>query len=123
MSDINTSPVSLPAGSFDLGALQKDLDRAAKGSAKNYDDAVASALDKAADKVAEAQDARDIPGFKFVDVKRDDLGFTENVQVFDPKLAEKQEVTGDDREADLRNQQAEVTAEAVEKADSTSKGK
>lgn len=91
MSDPNSAPVTLAAGSFDYDALKSGLDKAAKGAAKNYDGGVQDALAAAADHAFDAPDSRAIPGYKFKDVKNDELGVTENIQVFDAKLAEKQE--------------------------------
>lgn len=121
MSDPNTSPVSLPAGSFDATALQKSLDKAAKGSADNYDDAVRTAVDEANAGVNKVQDARTIPGYEFRDVENKDLGVTEKVQVFDPKLIDDKDSAGAIPEAETRNRQARTTAAAVEKADSPTK--
>lgn len=117
MSDINSSPVSLPAGSVDLEALQKTLDKAARGKPADYAENVAKAIEDASDNIAKDQDPRDIPGYKFVEVTNKDLGVKETVQVYDPKMAEKLGVDGSDTRADLTNQQAEVAADAVAAAD------
>jgi len=118
MSDPNSSPVTLPAGSYDMEALQKDLDRAAKGKAADYTENVEKAIDTASDNVAKEQDARDIPGYKFVEVANKDLGVKETIQVYDAKKADKLGLDGSDERADLTNQQAEVAADAVAVADS-----
>jgi hypothetical protein len=91
MTDTNSAPVSLPAGSFDYDDLKGGLDKAAKGSAKNYDAAVEKAIEDSSAKVFEPSDARAQPGFVYKDVERKDLGVTETIQVYDPKLGEKLE--------------------------------
>lgn len=119
MSDPNSSPVSLAAGSYEYDTLKRGLDKAAKGSAKGYDEAVTAAVKDASTSVHDTPDPRGIPGYKFVDVEHPALGVTENVQVFDPKLAEKTETeTSESRsEADLVTHQAETAADAVAVAD------
>lgn len=89
MSDHNTSPVSLPAGSYDYDALKSATDKAAKGAAKSYEENVAEALDKSATNDFKPVDPRDTPGYVYKDVTREDLGVTETIQVYSPKLGEK----------------------------------
>jgi len=95
MSDVNSSPVSLPAGSYEYDTLKRGLDKAAKGSAKNYPDAVANAIDESSESVHETVDPRATPGYVLKEVAREDLGVTETIQVYDPKReAEVEEDTG-----------------------------
>lgn len=122
MSEPNSSPVSLPAGSYDYDDLKKGVDKAAKGAAKNYDTAVATALDTATAKddagkpAFEPVDPRSTPGYKLVDVENSTLGVTETIQVYDPAKA------GDVEETDaIPARQAETRAAAVEAADSAPK--
>jgi hypothetical protein len=89
--EINSSPVSLPVGSYDYEALKKGTDAAAKGDADAYDANVDKALKSANKSEIPEVDPRDIPGYRFTDVENKDLGVTETIQVFDPKLAETQE--------------------------------
>jgi hypothetical protein len=114
MNDPNHAPVSLAAGSYDYETLKKGLDKAATGAVDKYDGAVAKTLDDAATNVHQNQDARDIPGYKFVDVEREDLGVTETVQVFDPKLADEAQAASDDAisEAAPLNNQGKASAAA-----------
>jgi hypothetical protein len=95
MSDINSSAVSLPAGSFEYEDLKKGLDKAAKGSAKNYDNAVTKALDESGAGAFEPVDPRNTPGYVLKEVENKELGITETIQVYDPKLGEKIEESGD----------------------------
>ena len=118
MTDPISSPVSLPAGSFDVGALQKSLDKAAAGKAEAFNDAVVKAIDGAQDSVFKAQDARTIPGYEFQTVENKDLGIEETIQLYDPKLAEEQNVTGAIPEDEIVTTQAKTRARAVEAADS-----
>jgi hypothetical protein len=84
MSDTNHSPVSLAAGSYDYDTLKTGLGVASRGSAADYQQNVAKALNEASTVVHEAQDARTIPGYAFVDVTVPELGVVERRQVFVP---------------------------------------
>lgn len=86
MSETKSTPVTLPAGSYDYDELKKGLDKAAKGSASNYEANVASATDAARSDAFEKVDPRATPGYVLKDVKHEELGITETVQVYDPKL-------------------------------------
>lgn len=89
MSDLNSSAVSLPAGSYDYDALKRGLDKAAKGSAKNYEPTVGTALEESAATVYVTTEPSAEPGYVLKDFERADLGITETIQVYDPKVAEK----------------------------------
>jgi hypothetical protein len=95
MSDTNSAPVSLPAGSMDYETLKKGLDKAAKGDVDKYDGAVEKALSDANTSAHDATDPRFIPDHKFVEVENKDLGVTETIQVFDAKLAAEAEPATD----------------------------
>lgn len=85
MSDINSTPVTLPAGSYDYDALKAGLDKAAKGAAGKYEENVAKATDEARVDTFEKVDPRSTPGYVLKEVKNEDLGITESIQVYDPK--------------------------------------
>lgn len=91
MSDPNNGPVSLASGSYDYDQLKTGLDKAAKAKEADYKEGVDKALTGAATSVHQNNDPRTIPGYKFVDVQNEELGVTERVQVFDEKLADKQD--------------------------------
>jgi hypothetical protein len=93
MTDPNTAPVTLAAGSYDYDALKLGLNKSARGAAKNYADNVDKALKEASENPLDERDSRSIPGYKFVEVEHKDLGVTESIQVFDQKLAEREEQT------------------------------
>lgn len=88
MSDPNSSPVSLPAGSYDYDALKAATNKAANGAAKNYDDNVRKALEESSENAFKPVDPRDTPGYEFKAIENETLGVTETIQVFNPKLAE-----------------------------------
>lgn len=118
MSDQNHSPVSLPAKSFDYDDLKSALNKAARGAAKNYDQAVVTALDDAGTAVHQSHDRRNIPGYEFREVGND-LGGTEMVQVFDEKLVAADDASaGATPEAESLNHQARTHAEASARANS-----
>lgn len=85
MADLNSSPVSLGAGSYDYDALKDGLDAAAAAPADKYDAAVSSTL-SALDATGLAKvDPRQTPGYEFVEVQReleDGAPITETIQVF-----------------------------------------
>lgn len=85
MSETNSQPVTLPAGSYDYDELKKGLDKAAKGAAKNYGANVADAVDAASSKAFETVDPRNTPGYKLQEVEHAELGIRETIQVYDPK--------------------------------------
>ena len=85
MSDINSTPVALPAGSYDYDDLKKGLDKAAKGAASKYDENVAAAIDEAGNSAFEKVDPRGTPGYVLKEVEHETLGITEQIQVYDPK--------------------------------------
>jgi len=117
MSDINNRPVSLPAGSFDVGVLGKGLEKAAKGAASKYEGAVEAALAEAGGAETSVPDKRDIPGYVFQDVENKDLGITEQVQVYKPRLdPDPQPADAQSDEAAVINSQAEQRATATAKA-------
>lgn len=95
MSDPNSAPVSLAAGSFDYDTLKDGLNKAAKGAAKNYDTAVGTALTDAGDHAFAEPDHRTMPGYEFRKVENEELGVTETINVFNPKLADKVDTSND----------------------------
>lgn len=116
MTDPNSAPVTLAAGSYDYDTLHKGLNSAARGAASKYDGNVASTLASAVTAPFKDQDPRDIPGYKFVAVEND-FGGTEHVQVYSEKLAEAQDAdAGAIPEADALTHQAEARADASAKA-------
>ena len=81
----NHAAVSLPAGSFDLQALSGGLDAAAQSDDAEHDGAVSKAI---ADARLDDTDDRDLSlraDQTVTERKREDLGITEKVRVFDPK--------------------------------------
>ena len=118
MSEPNSSPVSFPPGSYDFDALKSGLDKAAKGAAKNYEDAVGAVLRDTAENSFKPADPSAQEGYKTVPVQNA-LGGTENIQVYDPKLGAKiedQPADGKPDAAELQTRQAETTAAAVDVA-------
>lgn len=85
MSDINSTPVTLPAGSYDYDALKRETDKAAKGPASKYEENIEKATEAARVSTFEKVDPRGTPGYVLKEVERPDLGVTERIQVYDPK--------------------------------------
>lgn len=81
------APVSLPAGSFAMDDLSKDLAEAAKAkNDKNRDELVAKAVEKHNQIGTEPQGIQ--PGYTRVEVVDEVSGVTETRTVYDPSKAE-----------------------------------
>lgn len=86
------APVPIPAGSYDVSKLQKDLDQTslAKNDDKR-DEMRADIVDKRNENGFKPQTLGLNPGEKRVMVEDEDLGVVEERVVFDPDKAEEQE--------------------------------
>lgn len=114
--DPKFAPIGLPAGSFDIEELAKQLDKVVDAPQEKRNETVADALRAAAAEGTVIDQAdRDIaPGFKAVEVENKDLGIVERTTVFDEKLAE-QIAAG-------KTEQAEINAETAAALDARAGG-
>lgn len=106
------APVTLPAGSYDVEALQAAFDKAANGAPEKRDEVLVNAIDHLNEGLHLNQDPSLQPGFKYAAVEREDLGVTEIIQVRDPKATkalEKDEAAeGKAADAEAKRLQAEA---------------
>lgn len=110
--ELNHSPVSLPAGSYDVQKLRKGLDHAAE--LKDRDKGVDKALTDARSRETAVRDPGARPDQKRMTVARDDLGegVEEHVLVHDAKSdAAEESAERADEDAARLEAQARVRAE------------
>lgn len=81
MSEINNSPVSVPAGSFDYDDLKGGLGKATRGAKAKYDENVTAAL-KDASVSQHTGGYVGEPGFDIVEREHEQLGVKERLQVY-----------------------------------------